>query len=130
MAIIALWDNAHKTIIRLEFETEWSWEQLYDVIASTDDMITSVEHTVDIIIDIEGSQIPKDFMSAAKSLLANPEPRDNEGHRVIVGASTFIRNGYGALKKTFGDKLVGREVLFAQDLRDARAILRGLRMQD
>lgn len=130
MAILALWDNTDKTVIRLEFETEWTWDELHDAIATTDEMIVSVDHTVDIIIDIEGSQIPKDFMTAARSLLSNPVPRQNEGNRIIVGANKFIRSGYAAVKKTFGDRLVDRDLLFAHDLRDARSILRGMRMHD
>jgi uncharacterized membrane protein YdfJ with MMPL/SSD domain len=86
-----------------------------------------VAQQVDIIIDVEGSEMPKDFMSLAKGLLANPEPRINEGNRIIVGANKTIRTGYQAIKKAFGEKLAGREIFFADDIQDARIKLRGLR---
>jgi len=127
MAIVVMWDNRDHTVVRLEFETEWSFAELEGAIQETDSFIASVEHDVDIIIDIEGSQIPKDFMTLARSLLANPEPRPNEGNRVIIGATSFVRKGYSAIKKTFGEKLTGRELFFAEDLMDARVMLRGLR---
>lgn len=127
MAIVTLWDNRDKTAVRLEFESEWKVADLESAIQTTDELIGSVEHQVDIIIDIEGASLPKDFMSLAKQLLANPQPRPNEGNRVIVGANNIVRSGYSAIQKAFGEKLAGREVLFAANLGEARAMLRNLR---
>jgi len=128
MAILVIWDNRDKTAVRMEFESEWSWAQLEGAVVETDSFIASVSHAVDVIIDMEGTRVPKDFMNAAKNLLANPEPRPNEGNRIVVGANGVIRNGYAAIRKAFGDRLNGREILFASDLDDARAILRSIRM--
>ncbi len=130
MAILTRWDNRDKHIILMEFESEWSFDDLQKAIQTTDDLITSVANHVDVIVDLEGSKIPKDFINMAKMLLANPEPRPNEGNRVIVGASNFIKQGYSLIQKTFGDKLQGREVHFADDVDTARAILRGLRQSN
>ena len=69
----------------------------------------------------------KDFLNAAKNLLANPERRDNEGNRVVVGASDFMRTAYQTLKGAFGKQLTGREVLFANDLSHARTMLFSMR---
>ncbi|MCU0512815.1 MAG: hypothetical protein MUE40_09620 [Anaerolineae bacterium] len=127
MAIITMWDNREKQAVRMEFETEWTWKDLEAAIDATDKLIASVPHQVDVIIDIEGANLPKDFMSAAKNLLANPQPRSNEGNRVVVGAGSMVKTGYQTIKMTFGEKLVGREVLFAANLPQARAMLRDLR---
>lgn len=127
MGILVLWDDHDKTRLRMEFETSWRFDELERAIYEADQYIISVPQQVDIIIDIEGSEIPKDFMNLAKSLLANPQPRPNEGNRIIVGASKTIRTGYQTIRKAFGDKLAGREVFFADDLQDARIRLRGLR---
>ena len=130
MAILTTWDNSSKNTVHVEFESEWSWDDLEAAIDKTDRLIASVPHHVDIIIDVEGSSIPKDFMNAAKNLLANPEPRDNEGRRIVVGAGKMMRTAYSAVQKTFGEKLVGRELLFADDLTQARAILYSLRLEE
>ena len=127
MGILVLWDNVDQTAIRAEFESKWSWDELETAISEIDSMIGAVEHQVDVIIDLEGSAIPKDFMKAAKSLLANPQPRSNEGWRVVVGANKVMRGVYNTVKKTFSNKVEGRELLFAADLMDARARLRSLR---
>lgn len=128
MAILTVWDNRKKTAVRLEFETEWTLTDLEGAIQKADDLIGSVEHTVDIIIDIEGANLPKDFMNMAQNLLASGDPRPNEGRRIVVGANSMVKNGYKTLQKSFTDQLEGREVLFGADLMDARAILRSLRM--
>lgn len=127
MAILTMWDNRDKTAVRMEFETEWTWKDLENAIQATDNLISSVTHQVDVIVDIEGANLPKDFMAAAGNLLANPQPRPNEGNRVIVGAVNIVKTAYATIKNTFGEKLVGREVMFAANLGEARAMLRGLR---
>ena len=89
-------------------------------------MIGSVEHFVDLIIDLEGAAIPRDIMTGAKKLLASGEARPNEGARVVVGANGALRTIYQTIQKTFNNDMEGREVLFASTLSDARAIIRGL----
>ena len=127
MAINTKWDDAKQTRVLVEFESSWTWAELDDALAAIDRLILSVTHTVDIIIDLEGSSIPKDFLNAAKNLLANPERRDNEGNRVVVGASDFMRTAYQTIKGAFGKQLTGREVLFANDLSHARTMLFSMR---
>jgi hypothetical protein len=127
MAINTKWDDAKQTRVLVEFETSWTWAELDDALAAIDRLILSVSHSVDIIIDLEGSTIPKDFLNAAKNILANPERRDNEGSRVVVGASDWMRTAYQTLKGAFGKQLAGREVLFANDLSHARTMLFSMR---
>jgi hypothetical protein len=127
MAIITRWDNKKNTIVLLEFETEWSWGELEEAVQKADALIGSVENFVDLIIDLEGSSIPKDFVNAAKTLLASGEARPNEGARVVVGANGAMKTIYQAIQKTV-NTVEGREILFAPSLSDARAIIRGLAM--
>jgi hypothetical protein len=128
MAINTQWDDNNKTRILVEFETSWTWNELETSLEQADNMIRSVSHSVDIIIDVEGSNLPKDFLTAARNLLANPEQNDNEGHRVVVGASNFMRQAYQAVRKAFGNKLSGRDILFANDLAHARSMLYSMRL--
>lgn len=128
MAINTRWDDKKKSIVLLEFETEWSWADLEEAIQKADALIGSVENFVDLIIDLEGTSIPKDIMSAAKALLASGEARPNEGARVVVGANGAMKTIYQALQKTLNTAVDGREILFAPSISDARAIIRGLTM--
>ena len=126
MAIVTRWDNKKKTIILLEFESEWTWDELEEAVQKADGLIGSVEHFVDLIIDLEGAAIPRDILTGAKNLLASGEARPNEGARVVVGANGALRTIYQTLQKTLNNDVEGREVLFAPNLSDARAIIRGL----
>ena len=69
MAIITKWDDTNKTRVLIEFETSWTWEQLDSALEATDNLLAGVPHIVDIIIDLEGSEIPKDYLKAAQKLL-------------------------------------------------------------
>ena len=126
MAIVTRWDNKKKTIVLLEFESEWSWDELEAAVQKADSLIGSVEHYVDLIIDLEGTSIPKDIFSAAKGLLDSGAARPNEGARVVVGANGAIRTIYQTIQKTFNRAVEGRDILFAPSVADARAIIRGL----
>lgn len=129
MGILTTWDDTAKTRVLIEFETSWTWDELEAAIEVADQMIASVTHQVDLMIDVEGSTLPKDFLNAAKNLLANPEGRPNEGSRVVIGAGKVIRTAYQTLQKTFGEKLVGREIVFAEDIPQARSLLYSMRMK-
>ncbi len=126
MAIVTRWDNKKKTVVLLEFESEWSWEELEEAVQRADALIGSVGHFVDLIIDLDGTVIPKDVFSSAKTLLASGEARPNEGARVVVGANGAIKTIYQTIQKTFNNAVEGREILFAPNMSDARAIIRGL----
>ena len=126
MAIVTRWDNKKKSVILLEFESEWTWEELEEAVEKADKLIGSVEQFVDLIIDLEGTSIPRDIFTAAKTLLASGEARPNEGARVVVGANGAIKTIYQTIQKTFNNAVEGREVLFAPNMADARAIVRGL----
>ncbi len=128
MAIVTRWDDKKQSIVLLEFESEWTWEELETAVLKADSMICSVEHFVDLIIDLEGASIPKDIFSAAKTLLESGDARPNEGARVVVGANGALKTIYQTIHKTFNSALDGREILFAASLADARAIIRGLAM--
>lgn len=132
MAIITKWDANDKTRVLMEFETTWSWDELYEALEKTDNFLASVSHRVDVIIDLEGSEIPKDYLKAAKLLLTDPEMgvRPNEGNRVVVGASKWMRTAYNTLQKTFSKTLEGRAVLFANDLSHARGMIYSMRLDN
>ncbi len=129
MAIVTRWDNKQKSAIILEFESEWTRADLEAAVQKTDRLIGSVDQVVHLIIDLEGTSIPSDILSLARDLLAAGEARPNEGARVVVGANGAIRTGYQMLQKTLLSAVQGREVLFADSLADARAILRGMSLE-
>lgn len=128
MGIQINWYDDTHSIVHMCFEPDWLVEDLHTAVAETDRLIASVPHRVDLIIDLQnGMKIPKDFMSIAQQLLANPEPRPNEGTKVVVGASTPIRLAYSAIRRALASKLDGREIHFESNLPQAQNRIAALR---
>jgi hypothetical protein len=55
MSIELLWDNEEKTILRHVYVGRWTWEELREKDADLKLMLASVEHPVDMIIDMRES---------------------------------------------------------------------------
>lgn len=125
MHITVDWDNENRTIIRFQFQRGWTWDNLRAAIGQADDLITSVDHPVNLVIDIrEAGAIPADFMSGATDIFASGEARANEGVKVVVGAGRLVRMAYDALRRLYGSKLEGRPFLFASSLEEAYKLLK------
>lgn len=127
MGIAVKWDdeNPVHTTIHLRFESDWTWADLHEAIDVADSMIVSVEHTVNLIIDIrDAGGIPRDFMQAAGEIFAGGNAQPNEGKRVVVGAGRLIQLAYNGLARVYSQQLENRQFLFASNLDEARALLK------
>jgi hypothetical protein len=126
MAIHVGWGNPEQTAIHLEFERGWKWDDLYAAIQAADDLIISVPHKVDLIIDIrKAGGIPHDFMNVAGDVFASGDARDNEGQKIVVGAGWLIQTAYGTFLKVYGSHLKNRPFLFASSMDEAQTMLNG-----
>lgn len=124
MQINVAWDNNDHRIVRIVFQRGWTWQDLRQAIHQADDLITSENHTVHLVIDIhDAGGIPGDFISRAGELFAQGNARSNEGQKIVVGAGTLIRLAYKGVLKVYGSKLEGRPFIFADNLDEARAML-------
>ncbi len=124
MSIVIQWDNPEQTVIHLELRRGWIWEELKDAIREVDKLITSVDHTVHIMIDIrKAGSIPGDFMSIAGDIFASGDARSNEGKRVVIGAGTLIRMAYKGVLAIYGHKLANRPFLFASSVEEAEKLI-------
>jgi len=109
----------------MQFENDWTWDNLYEAIQAVDDLLVSAPHRVDLIVDVrEGLRIPGDFKAIARDLLANPAPRPNEGTKVIVGANGFMRLLYNGVRKIYAHRLGERRLLFTDTVEEAQALIR------
>lgn len=123
MAIQTQWDDEQKQIIRVEVEGRWSWEELQTALARTIEMMDSVPHKVDFIIDVSRSSlIPGGATQAAQSV-ATPETHRNEGIKVVVGANALMRIGYEAYRRINKSLGKNQEFHFAKTQDEARAFI-------
>lgn len=126
MAIHVGWDNDIHTLVTIEFQRGWTWQDLNVAIARADELISSQTHTVHLVIDIQkAGGIPRDFMARAGDLFAQGEARANEGQKVVIGAGGLIRMAYKGFLAVYGNKLENRPFVFADDMPSARALLVG-----
>lgn len=124
MSIQIKWANPEQTAILLEFERGWSWDDLYGAIKRADNLITSVSHTVNLIIDIrQAGGLPRDFMRVASDVFEQGEARPNEGMKIVVGAGWLIQGAYNTFQKVYGHRLQNRPFIFASSLDEAYTML-------
>ncbi len=124
MSISVRWSDDHQTMIHMELKRGWKWHDLYGAIQQADDLITSVPHTVHLLIDIRGAGgLPADFMTVAGDIFSKGSARPNEGKKIVVGAGPLIRMAYTGFISTFGSQMKDRAFLFASSVDEARALL-------
>lgn len=127
MGIQLSWDDDAQTILHCQFESKWTWDDLFEVADRVKAITDSTPHTVAAIIDMEhGMTIPGgNFFSPtalnnARQLLTLGE--GGTGPVVIVGATGLIKMVYESLKGL--DSRAGKaDVTFTDTLVAARAHL-------
>ena len=116
MNIDVEWDNREQTIIRILFRRGWQWAELEEAIRQAETYITSVPHTVHLLMDIqEAGGGPAGVITRAGSGLEQ---------KVIVGAGMLIQAAYRAFLKVYGTQMAGRPFQFADSPEAARQMLR------
>jgi hypothetical protein len=120
MPIDVEWDNAEKTIVRQTYGREVTYNDYYDGVKKRFELISSVEHPVDLIIDLRGANPNlKGLVSAGRYASRHVPP--NQRFVLLVGANLFIRS----LVNTFIKILpkVSDKIYFVATLEEARKFL-------
>ena len=127
MPITVHWDDPHQTIVRWDFEGAWTWQDFYQAQAESDALITSVEHTVDVVANVARSpSLPRNPLSRYRQ--ARQSTPRNRGVVVVVGANSFVMSIIQIYNPVFGRKLRD-EFLFADTLDDARTLIKQFRQR-
>lgn len=92
MPIYISWGNDEHTLIIEKFVEPWTSVELMHMIETGVIMVSSVKHTVDIIIDFQDAKfnVPIQFMPAVKRL--KELGTMNRGTVIIVKAPSFIKS--------------------------------------
>lgn len=119
------WHDADKTLIHIQLLQGWTWDEVRNALRQVDDMIVSVLHPVNVLIDLrQGGGIPKNFLSVAGDLLDQGEARPNEGGKVVIGANFLVKTAYRGFQSLYKNKLQNRPIHFADTIEAARQVLR------
>ena len=113
MGITVTWDNEDRTILRLDINRQWNWDEYDDAIDMAYFMITEIGHKVDLITDLSrdtavpGDEAVRHFQRAFRLRPANV------GQTITSGGNSFSRKVFSSFQRT----------LAAASLIEARAIL-------
>jgi hypothetical protein len=124
MHITVEWANTEHSIVDIIFQRGWDWDMLTTAVEQADALITSVPHTVHLLIDIrQAGGLPGDFITRAGSLFAQGDARPNEGRKIVIGANGLIRMAYGAFLAVYSTQMAGRPLEFAATPEAAQHLL-------
>lgn len=124
MNIHVEWDNDEKTIMRYDFGENWTWDDFRNANDISDRMFAEVEHTVDLIANLEGATAPP--LGALSHLkYAKQAMPENGGAVFVVGGGLMISTLVSAFSRVF--KAIITDVTMADSMDDARAKITALR---
>lgn len=129
MGIRVDWDSQDKAIIKYTFNGYWTWQEMHDAVRHVYAIMATVEHKVDIIVDMtESSFVPKDAIANAHQLAVSVLPNDNySGITVFVGMNTLVRTLLNAVGRLYHQLTDYHHFMFARNLAEAAAMIEAQR---
>ena len=121
MTVQASWDNEDQTIIRTNFVGAWTWGEAHEAADTMNAMMASVDHTVNLIVDVtHSSRVPQFALKEIRAMLLKRSP--NADLTVIVGANSVAASLWTTIAQTYG-WLFHNSYTFVDTLEEARAHL-------
>lgn len=132
MAITVSWDNEAQTIIRQQYEGQWTWDVFYtDAAEVTWAMMKTVSHPVYIISDFTLSTgIPVGgALTHARNVLSKYP--DNWNGIIIVSPSQFVQSLVAVFRRLFSSthlspEAIGNKTHAVKTLSEAYALIEAL----
>ena len=120
MAILVSWDDDNQTIIRWDYDADWTWHESSLAADQTREIRESSghHHPVAVILSMDGVEtIPRDSLRNMRRLLQNLQPDDLI---IISGSNVAVDVMTAFMRATFGGAL--GQLHTAPTLTDARAL--------
>lgn len=89
MPIEAYWTDDSKTLIQYNFVAEWSVEEFFTASYNTHDMVRSVDHQVDVLVDLslsKGNPAQLTMIPNSRIHDLNNNTASNLGFVIVIGA--------------------------------------------
>lgn len=100
MPITVSWDDTEKTVLRYDFEGNWTWDEFQQAKEESDAMLDSVPHSVDVILNYGNNHwLPPGAISRLRAMAANTRPNFS-GRTIIVSESIVHRTLLNILRNT------------------------------
>ncbi len=126
MSVMYAWDNREKTTLCYRLEGRWTWDELYQGLEESRKLWSSVNHKVDIIVDMTGSSTfpPGNILGHFRNVSIYYSST-KIGNTAIVGANDFFRMALELFYKVYirpRQQPLDYSIL-VKDMDTARAIL-------
>jgi hypothetical protein len=102
MGIDIKWDNEEKTIILTTYSGEFTWDELEAMNRESEVMLDSVDHEVDILVNLKDLVLPKNTLANFPKIAQAPSlTHSRVGLLVLFGASHFAQTLLDLLGKVY-----------------------------
>jgi hypothetical protein len=103
MIIDTEWDNDQKTVMRVTYHTDWTWDDLVHNLPTEKAFLDSVNHRVDVIADFRNTELPPGAVSHLPRIANSPPyTHANAGMVVMVGSPFFMEEVVDIYRKVYG----------------------------
>ena len=115
------WENQDHTIVRMELIGHWTWDEAYDGSSIGYTMLESVDHVVNVIIDLRKSTgLPLLALTHARNMIARRHPRT--GLTVFIGTNSLFLTLWRIFSSAYKQVAHTQEFAFARDAEEAYRI--------
>lgn len=108
-ALITEWDDESHSVMRVTYQSGWTWDDMEANLSTEAQMLDSVDHRVDVIADFRGTDLPFGAFSRLPKIAQSPPyTHRNSGMMVMVASPGFIQEVVAIYKRLYGhaDKLI------------------------
>jgi hypothetical protein len=115
------WENDDHTIVHMEMIGHWTWKEAYDGSGVGFTMLESVDHPVDVIIDLRKSTgLPVLALTHARNMIPKRHPRTRM--TVFIGANELFMTLWRIFSSAYRQIGHIEEFGFARNLDEAYQI--------
>src|SRR5690348_4176726 len=115
------WENDAQTVVHMEFIGQWTWEEAYNGSRIGFEMLESVDHRVNVIIDMRRSTgLPVLALTHARNMIAKRHART--GMTVFLGANELFLTLWRIFSSAYKQVAHSQEFAFARDMDEAYKI--------
>lgn len=124
MPIELFWDDDAQTVILVEFNDTWSWDELHNMLSTIKRLSGEHQYILGAIIDLRnGFHLPggtifnREALSQFQRLLSLSNG-EQKGPMLIVGMNPLVRNVFEAVRTL--DKSLINDIVFVDEMQQAR----------
>lgn len=120
MAFEIAWLDEKKMAIIYSFGAEWNWSEFVEKDKIADEMMSSVNHKVDIIVDFTlTTHFPANALSKFRQLIRDSHP--NRGRIILVGTLMLFKTMAGDFLRLIPP--MSKDILVVNTLDEARRMI-------